>query len=168
MSNAVRKADLEYYEPITDPSGPAMTESMYAIGWLELGEKDKAVQSFFSSQRNMQPPFDVWSETANPNDHDFDEGISNFITGAGGFLQSVINGYGGVRVRENEMIVNPSTYVTGWKGMKLRGLHYRNAVLDISWNSTTTLLLLAQCEAKNTTSCAMQVGRPKPGTIAKI
>ena len=35
----VRYNDLEIYENITDPHGPAMTHAMTAIGWLEVGEK---------------------------------------------------------------------------------------------------------------------------------
>ena len=35
----VRYNDLKLYEERTDPDGPAMTHSMFAIGWLDLGEK---------------------------------------------------------------------------------------------------------------------------------
>ena len=31
MSRAVRKADVEYYSPRTDPGGPAMTWGMHAV-----------------------------------------------------------------------------------------------------------------------------------------
>ena len=40
----------------------------------------------------FQQPFKIWTETATGG------GTMGFITGAGGFLQSVINGYGGLRL----------------------------------------------------------------------
>ena len=71
MSKAVRKADLDYYAPRTDPNGPAMTWGMHAVGYLELhdddGEDDgdggDVINSNFNrSFANAQPPFYVWTE----------------------------------------------------------------------------------------------------------
>lgn len=36
MPTWLRKNDLDIYEPVTDPDGPAMTWGMFAIGHLEL------------------------------------------------------------------------------------------------------------------------------------
>ena len=36
-----------------------MTHSMFAIGWLELGEKEKATEPFLKNYDNMQGPFKV-------------------------------------------------------------------------------------------------------------
>lgn len=80
--------DLVYYSERTDPDGPAMTFGMHAIAWLELGYTDNATEPFIQSYANIQPPFNVWSETPTG-------GTSNFITGAGGFLQGLWAGWGG-------------------------------------------------------------------------
>lgn len=57
----VRYNDLAYYqdENITDPNGPAMTHSMFAIGWLEAGEQEKAERAFIKNYANIQGPFKV-------------------------------------------------------------------------------------------------------------
>jgi len=38
MTAEQRKNDLEYYEPFYAPSGPAMTQSMHTVGYVELKE----------------------------------------------------------------------------------------------------------------------------------
>ncbi|TSK13471.1 Protein-glucosylgalactosylhydroxylysine glucosidase [Bagarius yarrelli] len=86
MSPEVRRNDLEYYEPVTDPLGPAMTWSMFAVGWLELGEAKKAQQLLQKCYKNIQGPFQVWSEVSDGS------GAVNFLTGIGGFLQTVLFG----------------------------------------------------------------------------
>ena len=56
----VRLNDLAFYENRTDPSGPAMTHAMFAIGWLEVGNKQKAEKSFLKNYANIQGPFKVF------------------------------------------------------------------------------------------------------------
>ena len=85
MSAAVRKADVEYYAPRTDPGGPAMTWGMHAVAWLELGEQEQVASLFNRSFGNAQLPFLVWTETPTG-------GTTNFLTGVGGFLQTVMFG----------------------------------------------------------------------------
>ena len=101
MTPEVRTNDLRIYEPRTNPRGPAMTKAMFAVNWLEVGREDKATEAFKRGFANAQAPFKVWTETADGG------GVVNFITGAGGFLQSVIFGYGGLRLRENELRFRP-------------------------------------------------------------
>ena len=55
----VRYNDLKLYEERTDPDGPAMTHSMFAIGWLDLGEKKKAEKPFLKNYENIRGPFKV-------------------------------------------------------------------------------------------------------------
>ena len=55
----VRYNDLKLYEERTDPDGPAMTHSMFAIGWLDLGENKKAEQPFLKNYENIRGPFKV-------------------------------------------------------------------------------------------------------------
>ncbi|XP_078271342.1 protein-glucosylgalactosylhydroxylysine glucosidase isoform X2 [Rhinoraja longicauda] len=57
MSPQVRKNDLVTYEAVTDPEGPAMTWSMFAIGWLELKDSTRAQQQFNKCFNNIQEPF---------------------------------------------------------------------------------------------------------------
>lgn len=104
-----RLADLKYYEPMYAADGPAMTESMHSVAWLELDEAESADKWFKQSQANMQKPFNVWTESKSPNQHfSFtDEGCYNFLTGAGGFIQSIIYGFGGLRIRADGLHLKP-------------------------------------------------------------
>lgn len=91
MNLSTRMNDLKFYENRTDNSGPAMTWAMFAIGHWDVGDVDEAQSLFNRSYANVQEPFGVWTETPTG-------GTTNFITGAGGFLQGVISGLAGVRL----------------------------------------------------------------------
>lgn len=75
-------------------SGAMMTVTFYPIIAAELGDarlfNDLIPQSY---QNYLRPPFNVLAETPTNNS-------TNFITGAGGFLQQVIFGYTGLRFSE--------------------------------------------------------------------
>lgn len=102
MDKQVRYNDLKLYEERTDPDGPAMTHSMFAIGWLDMGDKKRAERPFVKNYANIRGPFKVWTERRDS------WGAVNFITGAGGFLQAVIYGYGGFRLHDSELAFNPT------------------------------------------------------------
>ncbi|KAH3765729.1 protein-glucosylgalactosylhydroxylysine glucosidase [Pelomyxa schiedti] len=127
MDDSVRLNDLIYYSDRTDSQGPAMTYSMHAIAWIELGDIANATQPFKQSYANIQPPFNVWSETPTG-------GTSNFITGAGGFLQGLWAGWGGVRMGDSGITFNPVLPPT-LSYIKYRGLHYLDNSIDISFDS---------------------------------
>ncbi|XP_064622218.1 protein-glucosylgalactosylhydroxylysine glucosidase-like isoform X2 [Lineus longissimus] len=121
MSQQVRRNDLTLYDEVTDPKGPAMTWTMFAIGWLELGEHEKANKLMERNMDHIQEPFQVWSEVTGG------EGGVNFITGMGGLLQSMIFGYGGFRIRQDHLEFNPSLpdQVTR---LTLTGISYQGGV----------------------------------------
>ncbi|KYQ91148.1 acid trehalase-like protein 1 [Tieghemostelium lacteum] len=128
MSTEVRSNDLIYYQTKTDiVNGPAMTWAMFVVGWLELGQPQEASKLWPQSYSNAQQPFNVWTETPTG-------GTVNFITGAGGFLQGVINGYGGLRIHSTYLDFNPQLPINT-TSLKLRGVHYQSAKLDIYWTS---------------------------------
>uniref|UniRef100_A0A182MMR2 Glycoside hydrolase family 65 central catalytic domain-containing protein n=1 Tax=Anopheles culicifacies TaxID=139723 RepID=A0A182MMR2_9DIPT len=86
--------DLLVYEPVTRPTGPAMSWSMHAINHLDIGNPREAAENFNRSyQPYIRGPFHVWCELQKPA-----TGARNFLTGAGGFLQAVLYGYAGFRV----------------------------------------------------------------------
>lgn len=62
MPDEVRQNDLLTYERLTRDDGPAMTWSMHSIGFIELGDFDKAEQLFRRSYETyVRPPFNVSS-----------------------------------------------------------------------------------------------------------
>uniref|UniRef100_A0AAY4DVN1 Glycoside hydrolase family 65 central catalytic domain-containing protein n=1 Tax=Denticeps clupeoides TaxID=299321 RepID=A0AAY4DVN1_9TELE len=97
----VRRNDLEAYGPVTNPNGPAMTWSMFAVGWMELGKAEEAQTFLKRCFENIQAPFHVWSESSDGS------GCVNFLTGMGGFLQAVVCGFTGFRVKRMCLTFDP-------------------------------------------------------------
>eukprot|EP01065_Artemidia_motanka_P002399 TRINITY_DN11142_c0_g1_i1.p1 TRINITY_DN11142_c0_g1~~TRINITY_DN11142_c0_g1_i1.p1 ORF type:complete len:463 (+),score=98.55 TRINITY_DN11142_c0_g1_i1:870-2258(+) len=121
---AVARNDLEYYSNVT-PGGPAMTWGMFAIGSLDLEDDAHALPLFRRGYENARPPFKVWTELADGG------GCVNFITGAGGFLQSVLNGYAGIRVHRDSLALLPHRPPGNVTEISVRGVHWRGSRLQV-------------------------------------
>ena len=111
------KKDLAYYETrIPNEGTPAMTQAIFALLYSRLGDGDKA-QHFFQDayQPNLLPPFRVIAET---------KGGTNpyFATGAGGVLQAVLMGFGGLDITPTGIRQVKSTLPKGWKSVKITGV----------------------------------------------
>ena len=63
-------------------------------------------------------------------------GCVNFITAAGGLLQSIIFGYGGIRLEPKRLLVHPSK-IPNTTGHSLIGIHYKSTTLNFHYDSTT-------------------------------
>merc|ERR550532_1623757 len=125
MSDDVRRADLEAYEAHTDEDGPAMTWGAFAISWLELNESQKGDAMFKKSfSANVVRPWQLWQETAGAT------GPGSFNTAAGGYLQSLQNGYGGLRLSVNSLVLAPRV-PPGSTSLLLAGVHFAGCALDI-------------------------------------
>src|SRR5688572_1170409 len=112
--------DLAYYEGRMSPEGPAMGFSVLATLHARLGNTQKAFEIFQQSyKRNQVPPFGVLAETA---------GGTNpyFATGAGGMLQSVIFGFGGLRVSNEGVSQLKSALPPSWKTLQIKGVGVEN------------------------------------------
>lgn len=111
----IRK-DLVYYEPRMAADGPAMGQSVLSALYTRLGELDKAYELFLKSYRpNEVPPFGVISETA---------GGTNpyFATGAGGMLQAVLCGFGGLEITDEGIVQKEKRVPKQWKSLEIKGL----------------------------------------------
>lgn len=99
-----------------------MTWAMHVIGHLELNELNEASVMFERSYKPyIREPFNVWSE-APPGTN----GAGNFITGAGGFLQSIINGYGGVRLHFDRLEITKTLVPPGTTNLTFNGnIHFQ-------------------------------------------
>lgn len=80
LSNVSLRNDLEMYEALYDDAGPAMTLSVSVVGWLRLGNIDRANALLVNSTRNVQKPFNVWTESRDPRQHQTlkDEGCCTY------------------------------------------------------------------------------------------
>jgi trehalose/maltose hydrolase-like predicted phosphorylase len=115
----IRK-DLKYYQARMSPDGPAMGFCVLASIYARLGETSKAYEVWANSFRpNAVPPFGVLSET---------RGGTNpyFATGAGGMLQTVLGGFGGLDIT-NEGIVQGKINKPGkWKKLEVKGYYKKD------------------------------------------
>ncbi|XP_029290039.1 protein-glucosylgalactosylhydroxylysine glucosidase [Cottoperca gobio] len=159
MTPEIRRNDLEAYEPVTDPNGPAMTWGMFAIGWLELGEAEKAQHLLEKCFKNIQGPFQVWSESSDGS------GAVNFLTGMGGFLQAVLFGYTGFRVQKECLAFSP-ILPDGISELCVRGVNYLGSQMDWLLRKDEVCIILREKanSAGNTKSCDLQVVLKASGT----
>lgn len=141
MDEDIQRADLEYYSSRTDPHGPAMTWGMHSIGYLDLDDYNNANKFFnMSFQDNMHAPLQVWTETPDGN-------AVNFITGAGGFLQTMIFGYPGFRITENGLIYQPRC-PEGATSIKMKNLAYLGSTFFTYYNCANNEATTVHLEAK--------------------
>jgi len=131
MPDDVRRNDLTWYETVTHPQGPAMTWGIHSIGWLDLGNFIKADELFNHAYvQYAREPFKVWTEVQSG------DGAVNFITGMGGFLQSVLFGYGGLRLDIDELRFNKGRLPPNTTEIIFRNLHYLGTTFDFKINET--------------------------------
>ena len=111
------KKDLEYYETRVPNEGtPAMTQAVFTTLYARLGNGEKAYHWFKDAYiPNLNPPFRVIAET---------KGGTNpyFATGAGGILQSVLMGFGGLEITAKGLTQIKSTLPKHWKSLTLTGV----------------------------------------------
>ena len=108
--------DLKYYEPKLSKEGPAMGKSIFSILYARQGDVSNAYRLFKESYvPNQQPPFGALSEVATSN-------FSYFATGAGGMLQSVLFGFGGLEFTDNGIIQKNPVLPKEWKSLTIKGV----------------------------------------------
>lgn len=126
LSPDVRRRNLEIYEAATSPRGPAMTWSMFAVGWMELKDPSRARSLLDRSVTNVTEPFKVWTENADGS------GAVNFLTGMGGFLQAVLFGCTGFRVTCTGVIFDPLC-LTDISTVCVSGIFYQGNRLNFTF-----------------------------------
>ncbi|OEK02613.1 glycosyl hydrolase family 65 [Roseivirga sp. 4D4] len=109
--------DLKFYETKMSPNGPAMGFCVLATIYARLGDANKAFDVWTNSFRpNGVPPFGVLSET---------RGGTNpyFATGAGGMLQTVLGGFGGLDITDAGIVKGKQNLPKGWKSLEIKGFY---------------------------------------------
>eukprot|EP01012_Entosiphon_sulcatum_P003147 TRINITY_DN1089_c0_g1_i2.p1 TRINITY_DN1089_c0_g1~~TRINITY_DN1089_c0_g1_i2.p1 ORF type:complete len:694 (-),score=107.47 TRINITY_DN1089_c0_g1_i2:41-2122(-) len=137
MPATVRRNDLLYYAART-PGGPAMTWSMFVVGFLDLADLSTAAKYFTKSYAdNTGNPFRVWAENAGGS------GCPNFITGAGGFLQAVWAGYGGIRLHNDSLAFHSPRVLPDSSSLIFRNLAFRDSFLHVSITDSAVEFVLS-------------------------
>jgi trehalose/maltose hydrolase-like predicted phosphorylase len=120
------KKDLEFYEARVPNAGtPAMTQAIFTLLYARLGNKEKAWHWFQDAYlHNLNPPFRVVAET---------KGGTNpyFATGAGGILQAVIMGFGGLEITSKGIIQVKSVLPSQWKGLTIKGVGPEKKIFSV-------------------------------------
>lgn len=108
--------DLQYYEPKLAKEGPAMGKSIFSVLYARQGDAVNAFRLFKESYvPNQQKPFGALSETAMFNH-------SYFATGAGGMLQTILFGFGGLEISDKGIIQKNPILPKEWKSLTLKGI----------------------------------------------
>ena len=116
--------NLYYYSQRVDV-GPAMTHSIYSVIANRLGNCEKAYSYFLDGYRaNQRPPFGVLAECQTCNN-------PYFTTGAGGMLQAVLNGFGGLEITDDGIVQIESCLPKHWKSLTIKGIGLENETFKI-------------------------------------
>ena len=110
------KKDLDYYEPRMAKDGPAMGNAILAVSAARAGDAARAYDLWTKSFKpNEVPPFGVLAETA---------GGTNpyFATGAGGFLQATLMGFGGLDITPQGVVQLKTKLPKQWKSLTITGI----------------------------------------------
>jgi hypothetical protein len=117
------KKDLDFYWKVLADNlpgrkgqSPAMAHGVFSILNVRLGNTETAYKQYMDSYKpNEVPPFGVLAETA---------GGTNpyFSTGAGGYLQTLINGWGGLDFTDAGIIQLKTKLPKHWKSLTLKGV----------------------------------------------
>lgn len=121
---ATIRRDLDYYwknlgdnQPGRKGSSPAMAHAIFCILNARLNNTETAYTQFLDTYKpNQVPPFGVISETA---------GGTNpyFATGAGGFLQTLLNGFGGLEITDAGIVQKYQPNLPkNWKSLTLKNI----------------------------------------------
>ncbi|ANQ52014.2 glycoside hydrolase family 65 protein [Flammeovirga sp. MY04] len=109
--------DVEYYQKrVPEKSTPAMTKSIFATSYARIGKTEKSYEVFLDAYRpNLWGPFRVIMET--PGSYN-----PYFMTAAGGILQTVMMGYGGLRITDDGLVQDEIAIPSQWTSLKLIGM----------------------------------------------
>ncbi|PRX55513.1 glycosyl hydrolase family 95 catalytic domain-containing protein [Flagellimonas meridianipacifica] len=108
--------DLKYYEPKLAEEGPAMGQSVFAVIYARLGNAKEAYRLFRRSyEPNKRPPFGALAEAAT-SDNPY------FATGAGGMLQVVLAGFGGLEITNEGIVQKNPILPKEWKSLTIKGV----------------------------------------------
>jgi trehalose/maltose hydrolase-like predicted phosphorylase len=95
-AEAQAKRMMERYAGKTSKNGPAMSDSVHALIWARLGDREAAYDAWHASWKPfVKPPFLLFSEKRNSS-------RTYFTTGAAGSLNAVLYGFAGLRIDDKK------------------------------------------------------------------
>lgn len=146
MDRQVAINDLQYYATRTGVSrktkGFFTGDSSMSIAFLQLRMIAEGVQQFMQAFRHILPPWNLWTELdptlmKSP-------GHLNFLTGAGGFLENLLFGFGGIQYKAEELRIAPVLPPFNVTSLLIRNLNYRGRQIEVQFNVKELHLRLVQ------------------------
>lgn len=117
--------DLAYYAPRLAPEGPAMGLSIVATLHARAGQAEQAYQAFQRSYQGLRlAPFGVLEEYPGG-------GNPYFATGAGGTLQALLFGLGGLRIDDHGISQRKTALPKRWTRLTIRGAGAERATFTL-------------------------------------
>ena len=111
------KKDLDYYSKrIPNEGTPAMTQAIFTLLYARIGDGATAQKWFKDAYiPNLNPPFRVIAET---------KGGTNpyFATGAGGILQAILMGFGGLEITPTGLQTIKTVLPPSWTTLTLKNI----------------------------------------------
>ena len=122
VSDKARVAqDLAYYAPRLAPEGPAMGAAIVATLYARAGQAEQAYSTFQHSYQGLRlAPFGVLEEYPGG-------GNPYFATGAGGSLQALLFGLGGLTIDDRGIHQRKTPLPKRWKKLEIRGVGVERA-----------------------------------------
>lgn len=118
--------DLKYYEPRISHEGPAMGASIFAVLYARIGDAKEAYRLFKKSyEPNKRAPFGALAESATSNN-------PYFATGAGGMLQIVLFGFGGLDITDQGIIQKNPILPKEWKSLTIKGVGFEQKTYTVT------------------------------------
>jgi protein-glucosylgalactosylhydroxylysine glucosidase len=130
MSAALRRGDFDYAvrpTPLARAGSSSMgiAPSMVAAATVGAGAEGAALLAGNLNGGTLKPPFNVRTETASNN-------TGYFLTGSAGYLQSLIYGFTGLRIREKGLVEAYAPVLpASWNSLTLRNVSFRGQRMDI-------------------------------------
>lgn len=130
MPTALRKSD--YRRAIRGDAASSVGQvsmgilpRVAAADEADLGPQAAAWAKLFETGGTLKPPYDACTETA-------DNEVGPFLTGSGSYLQSLIYGLTGLRIRASGLVdAYPPALPPGWRSLTLRNVSFRGRQLTI-------------------------------------
>ncbi|GAA5893369.1 alpha,alpha-trehalase ATH1 [Sporobolomyces salmoneus] len=159
--------DLDFYSLATSPNGPGMTRSIFSIDAAELSHVGCATWSYFlgSAQPYARLPYyqfseqtiDVYSENGGGNIDGGTNPAFTFLTGHGGYLQTLTHGFTGFRSRLDRMYLDP-LLPPQLEDYTLKGFKWGGASFDIHLTSENTTITRKESSDNSSSSIKIEVG----------
>ncbi len=130
MGEELRRNDYEHGirpSSVARVAAASMAIAPRSIAADTIGSEPDAAAWFATNFTGgtLKPPFNVRTETARNN-------VGYFLTGSGGYVQSLIYGFSGLRIREPGLIQAYAPVLpASWTSLTLRNLSFRGQRLDI-------------------------------------